>query len=117
MKFKLDENLPIELAEFLIGSGHDATTVVAQGLGGSTDQVIIDHCKEEDRSLVTFDADFGDIRSYPPKEYPGLIVLRLKRQDKNYVLDLFKKIPVLLATEELRGRLWLIEEDRIRVRE
>ena len=34
MRFKLDENLPVEAAEFLRSAGHDARTVLEQGMGG-----------------------------------------------------------------------------------
>jgi len=34
MKFKIDENLPLEVAVALREAGHDAMNVVDQGLGG-----------------------------------------------------------------------------------
>jgi len=34
MKFKVDENLPVEVADLLRQAGYDATTVVEQHLGG-----------------------------------------------------------------------------------
>jgi Domain of unknown function (DUF5615) len=33
MRFKIDENLPIEVAELLRAAGHDALTVLDQNLG------------------------------------------------------------------------------------
>lgn len=82
MRFKIDENLPIEAAEVLQQAGHDASTVLQQDLGGGradTDTASI--CQRERRALVTLDMDFADIRTYPPKQFLGLIVLRLRRQD------------------------------------
>lgn len=66
MKFKIDENLPVEIAVLLRDAGYDATTVVDQGLGGSADPGIASVCRNEDRVLVTLDMDFADIRTYPP---------------------------------------------------
>jgi predicted nuclease of predicted toxin-antitoxin system len=37
MKFKIDENLPVEVAESLRQMGYEATTVLEQGLGGGAD--------------------------------------------------------------------------------
>ena len=34
MKFKIDENLPVEVAELLREAGHDAATAIEQQLGG-----------------------------------------------------------------------------------
>ena len=74
MKFKIDENLPVEIAALLRDAGYEATSVVDQGLGGSADPDIAAVCRHEDRALVTLDMDFADIRTY---QHSGLIVLRL----------------------------------------
>lgn len=77
MQFKIDENLPIEIAGLLINAGHDAKTINEQQLQGIRDPVLIDVCKSEKRVLVTLDTDFSDIRAYPPQEFSGIIVLRV----------------------------------------
>jgi predicted nuclease of predicted toxin-antitoxin system len=41
MKFKVDENLPVELADLLTESKHDATTAYAERLVGSQDTELI----------------------------------------------------------------------------
>ena len=43
------------------------------------------------RVLLTLDLDFANIRAYPPERYPGIIVLRLKTQDKATVIRVCKK--------------------------
>ncbi len=52
-----------------------------------------------------------------PSQYSGLIVLRLKQHDKIHVLSIFSRVMDLLETEQVGGRLWVIEESRIRIRE
>ena len=47
MKFKVDENLPVELAEFLRNEGYDAITVIEQNLSGRSDSIIASVCKKE----------------------------------------------------------------------
>ncbi|MGH3144834.1 MAG: DUF5615 family PIN-like protein [Rubrobacter sp.] len=116
MKFKVDENLPVELTEELRGAGHEAVTVAEQQLVGSSDLDLSEVCRSEDRVLVTLDLDFADIRTYPPEDYPGIIVLRLVRQDKFYVLDVFRRLLKVIGREPLDGRLWIVEENRIRIR-
>jgi hypothetical protein len=61
--------------------------------------------------------DFASIRAYPPADFPGLIVLRLRRQDKPHVLDVLARLVQVLRAELLEGTLWIVEEDRIRIRE
>jgi predicted nuclease of predicted toxin-antitoxin system len=116
MKFKIDENLPIEVADLLSQAGYDAAAVIEQALGGHPDGDIAAVCQREQRALVTIDTDFADIRAYPPRLYAGLIVLRLKQQDKPTVLQLIAKILPTLASEPLAGQLWIVEERRIRIR-
>ena len=117
MRFKVDENLPVEVAQLFQEAGHEATTVLDQQLGGSRDATVASICQQETRVLVTLDLDFADIRTYPPAHYAGVIVLRLRRQDKPHVLAVCARTVSLLAQEPLTQRLWIVEENRIRIRE
>ncbi len=78
MKFKIDENLPVEFADELRAIGHDAITVLEQRMGGGADEDLFSVCIDEDRILMTMDIDFADIRVYPPSISPGIIVLRIQ---------------------------------------
>jgi predicted nuclease of predicted toxin-antitoxin system len=116
VRFKIDENLPSEFADLLRSAGHDAETVLDEGLGGQSDATISKVCSEEKRVLVTLDLDFSNVRAYPPGEYCGLIVFRLRRQDTPYVLNVFRQTIDLLEREPIDGLLWIVEENRVRVR-
>jgi DNA-binding PucR family transcriptional regulator len=59
MKLKVDENLPIEVAEALRQAEHDALTVQEQRLTGRPDAELADVCRAEGRMLVTLDTDFS----------------------------------------------------------
>src|ERR1051325_6342596 len=101
MNFKIDENLPVEAAELLRHAGHDAITVLEQGLAGSADVNLASVCQEENRALITLDVDFADIQAYPPAQFSGLVVLRLRRQDKPYVLQTLTRLIQMFSTEAL----------------
>ena len=96
MDFKTDENLPIEIAQLLTEAGHSVSTALDEDLGGATDEAVSSAAVAEGQVLVTLDAGFADIRRYPPASLPGIIPR--------------------LAEEPLKGRLWIVEEDRIRIR-
>lgn len=117
MKFKIDENLPVELAELLRAAGHDAATVHEERLAGRSDVDVAGACHDEGRALVTLDTDFANVQQYPPSQHPGLIVLRLAYQDKLYVLAQMTDVVALLQGEPVEGRLWIVEEGRVRIRE
>jgi hypothetical protein len=87
-----------------------------QHLVGSPDSNIAAVCQGEQRALLTLDLDFADIRAYPPEEYRGIIVLRLARQDKRHVLDILGRLLPKLDSEELIGKLWIVNERTIRIR-
>jgi predicted nuclease of predicted toxin-antitoxin system len=116
MKFKIDENLPVEVAELLRQAGYDTATVYDQNLAGEIDRTVALVCQSEQRALITLDTDFADIRTYPPAQYAGLVVLRLKQQDKGSVLKVIAGVVKALGVEELEGYLWIVDEKRIRVR-
>lgn len=117
MDFKIDENMPVETADLLKRFGHDALTVIDQDMSGGTDESIAEVCQHEQRVLITLDLDFADIRTYPPSQYPGLIVLRVKRQDKRTVTSMIERISEAIDQEILSRRLWIVDEEHIRIRE
>lgn len=118
MRFKVDENLPIGVAELLRDNGHDAMTIFDQQMVGELDPKVANVCKAEKRALITLDLDFSDIRTYPPVEYPGIVILRPRTQSKPDVLALMGKlIPLLDGSELLAGNLWIVQENGIRIRE
>lgn len=115
-RVKIDENLPREACEVLLRAGIDAVDVHEQRLRGALDPAIAAVCRVERRALVTLDAGFANIRTYPPEDHAGLIVLRLKSQDKDTVLALLEKLAVVLADIDPAGRLLIVRESGIRIR-
>ena len=72
--------------------------------------------RDEGRVLLTLDPDFANIHSYPPAQHPGIIVLRLKSQDKLTVIAFVRRIAAALDRRSPAGELWIVEPDRIRFR-
>src|SRR5712692_4130044 len=85
MRLKLDENMPATPVELLSGWDHDVTTAVEEGLAGRDDPTVAEGVTREGRMLITLDRGFGNIRSYPPGDHPGIIVLRLPDQRPAHV--------------------------------
>jgi len=116
-RFKLDENLPRDTEALLRKAGHDVHTVLDEQLGGHSDPRVFDASRAEDRILVTFDLDFSDIRAYPPASHAGIWVLRPHTQSIENTLAMLKSALLVLEAEPTRGRLWIIEPERVRIRE
>jgi predicted nuclease of predicted toxin-antitoxin system len=117
VRFKIDENLPQAAADLLRSHEHDVETVHDEHLRGAPDATLYARCQHEARILVTLDRDFADIRAYPPRDTPGLIVLRPANQSKEPVLRLLARTIPVLSTEPIAQRLWIVEESRVRIRE
>lgn len=117
MKFKLDENLPLEAIEIFQSAGFDTASVLGQSLGGQSDARITSICHAENRILVTLDLDFADIRTYPPHDSPGIIILRMVKQTKPGILALLKRLVKTLPTTVCQKQLWIVEKERIRIRD
>ncbi len=116
MRFKLDENLPPEATALLRNGGHDVLTVWDQKLRGRPDNEVAEACRRESRAFVTLDTGFADIRGYPPGEHSGLIVLRLQKQSRKDVLAVLERVEPLLMSEPLARCLWVVDEQRVRIR-
>ena len=117
MRVKLDENLPIQLKRLFTESGHDAVTVLDEGMDGATDSDVALVCLAEERVLVTQDVDFADIRMYPPRDYPGIVVFRLTSRARDDLLEVGSRLIGTLAKSLPRGQLWIVEDSRVRIRE
>lgn len=117
MRFKIDENLPPEIAELLRQAGHDAFTVFDQGLRSHTDTQIIAVCQAEGLALLSLDLDFANILTFPPEDFAGLIVLRLHRPGRTAVAQLVRRILPHFSKQPVAGKLWIVDETRIRIRQ
>lgn len=89
----------------------------SEALAGATDQAVLAACTAEDRLLVALDLDFSDIREYAPGSHKGIWVLRPAQQTFAAVLALIEAGVRLTALEQTAGRLWVIDERRVRIRD
>ena len=117
MRFKLDENLPIQLKRLFTESGHDAATAIDEGLGGAPDTELAAVCIAEGRALVTQDLDFADIRAYPPAASAGIVVFRLAGASRDALLEVAAALMERLEESSPAGQLGIVEGRRVRIRE
>jgi len=77
MRILADENCPGDLIDALRAVGHDVRWVRTDA-PGSTDPVILAQAQREDRLMLTFDKDFGELafRYHLPAQC-GIILCRL----------------------------------------
>lgn len=116
MRFKIDENLPQEIADVLRKGGHDALTVYDQDIVGINDDSLLKRCISEARVLVSLDTGFSNIGAYPPGEFRGIVVIRVCNQGKRHILNVFGRVMPLFASQPVDKHLWIVEENMVRIR-
>jgi len=116
MKFKLDENLPLEIVEVFQTAGHEVETVYDEGLAGAADQEILRRVRQERRILLTMDKGIADVRAFPPSDYSGIVLFRPETTGRGEVLRFARSVAQLLLSLELTGRLVIVSPRGIRTR-
>jgi predicted nuclease of predicted toxin-antitoxin system len=98
--------------------GSAARDSASTRLASAPDEQIALRAKETSSVLLSRDLDFADIRRYPPIQYAGIVVLRLSDDDTAVeivaaIARFFREHQFLDA---LKGRLAIVENDRVRFR-
>lgn len=112
---KLDENMPDSAAETLRSAGHDVDRARDEGLAGVDDHAVLAAASAAGRVLVTLDLDFADVVRHPPAGTAGIVVLRPHDQSIGLVRQVVLMLARLLGQEEAHGRLWIVDESRLRI--
>jgi predicted nuclease of predicted toxin-antitoxin system len=115
VRFKLDENLDLRLASLLEERGHDVDTVHGEGLTGGPDDAIDKASAHAGRVLVSLDLDFANPIRFPPRETPGIVILRPPRPLVPVIRAILAIALPDLTARPLAGKLWIVEPGRIRV--
>ncbi len=116
MKLKLDENIGHRGHELLTAFGHDVSTVRDHNLSGATDERLFSICVAEGRALVTLDRDFGQVLRFPPENSAGIAIIEIGPTVSSVaLLGRLRELSVLLETQSIAGKLWVVEPGRVRI--
>lgn len=116
MKVKLDENLPAELVIDLIKAGHEAHSVVGQGMRGAADELLLQHVQSAGEAFLTLDKGIADVRAYPPQDYAGIVLFRPPSPGRLATLDFVRRfLPDVFDAIE-PGRLIVVAPAGLRIR-
>jgi hypothetical protein len=116
VRFKLDENLPVELLDDLRAAGHEADGLQDEGLIGAPDNMVLDLVRRENRVLLTLDKGIADVRAYPPKAHTGIVLFRPPAAGRGTTILFVRRHLASLFERELTGRLLVITDRGIRLR-
>jgi hypothetical protein len=86
----------------------------------SPDLVVITKAQEIDAILLSLNGDFSHIVNYPPKNYKGIVALQMHNHAEilpELIGRLTAYLKVNSTMDHYRGKLLVVEVDRIRIRE
>jgi predicted nuclease of predicted toxin-antitoxin system len=116
MRFKLDENLPLEIGDAFRNAGHEIDSVQSEGLTGATDFKIREQVQIENQILLIMDKGIADIRPFPPSQYPGIVLFRPASSGRGEVLRFVQgALPGILSID-IAGHLVIVSPRGIRTR-
>lgn len=116
MRFLADMGVDIRVVQWLRQNGHDAKHLRDEGLHRIPNGEIFVKAISENRVIVTFDLDFGEIVALSQGERASVILLRLHNTRTPHLI---KRLTTVLAdaTEALeQGAVVVVEESRHRIR-
>lgn len=116
MKFLADVGVSPLTVEALRQAGYDAVHLVEVGLERLPDSAILAKARLEDRVVLTFDLDFGDLLASGVSLLPSVIIFRVKRTTPQFVTS--RLFTVLESGREAlqSGALVTVEDGRYRLR-
>jgi predicted nuclease of predicted toxin-antitoxin system len=116
VRFLLDENLSPLHSRTVRDLGHDAVSVVEIGLSGANDEDVRVVAIEQQRVLLTLDADFANVLRYPPAETLGVVRLRIHPAIEEAIDPMLRRAIPRITEISMSGKLVVVDERRIRVR-
>ncbi len=119
LRFLSDQCVPGEITDYLRQGGHDVTLLREVLPIRSPDSTVIGKARELGVILLSLNGDFADIVAYPPEAHLGIVAIQLHNHPEiipqlmERLLDFLSGHP---AQEYYRGKLFVVEAHRIRIR-
>ncbi len=111
-----DQNILVDTVIFLRKSGYDVLSTRDLGMERAQDSEVLQAAIEEERILLTYNSDFGDLRAFPPETHAGIIRLKIHPQVCEVLHPILKKALFSLAQDQIAGKLVTITPKKIRIR-
>ena len=116
MKLLLDQGLPRSAAALLRDAGIDALHVGEIAMSEAEDIAIITRADQDNRIVVTLDADFHTLLALNELTSPSVIRIRIEGLKAEALKKLLLAV-IIVCTEDLKnGAAITIDSNRVRIR-
>ena len=116
MKLLLDQGLPRSAASLLRAAGIDTVHTGEVGLATTDDESIIQVARQEERIVVTLDADFHALLALSGADKPSVVRIRIEGLRAEPLATLLQALLEERGSELDKGALMTVQPTRIRIR-
>ena len=112
MRFLADENISNKVVNALKSKGIDIVPI-KEFASSLSDETVLETANVQNRILITFDADFGELVFRKKLKAKGVILLKFTPKSSQHTLETIANV---LATQaKIEGHFLIVKEKRIRV--
>jgi predicted nuclease of predicted toxin-antitoxin system len=114
MRLLANENIPLVAVQSLRAHGFNVLWI-REMAPGSADEDVLALASEEERVLLTFDKDFGELafRSGLPAKC-GIVLFRIPMRSAEYLAQFI--VNLMASRSDWSGQFSVVEVDRIRMK-
>lgn len=116
MRFLGDMGVSQQVVEWLRTNGYDAVHLRDEGLQRLPNGEIFQKAGREQRIVLTFDLDFGEILAGSAGQIVSVVLFRLRNTRTNFVIQRLDAVLNQSSADLLQGAIVIVEDGRHRVR-
>ena len=119
LRFLADHCISNSVVQALRDANHEVLRLKDTLPVESSDAIVIAKAQEVNAILLSLNGDFADIVKYPPNNYNGIVALQMRNHAEILPQLLARLVAYLTAQpamEHYRGKLFVVQANRIRIR-
>lgn len=116
MRFLADMGVSQRVVEWLRTGGHDAVHLRDEGLQTLPNGEIFQKAAREQRVVLTFDLDFGEILAGSGGQIVSVVLFRLRNARADFVIQRLDDVLRQSSVDLSQGAIVVVEDGRHRIR-
>jgi predicted nuclease of predicted toxin-antitoxin system len=116
MRFLADMGVAMRVVDWLRANGHEAIHLREEGLQRISDDKIFEKAVYENRIIITFDLDFGEILARNRNSVTSVVLFRIQNTTTPNVIKRFQTAISEFGNALETGAILIIEDARLRLR-
>ena len=116
MRFLADMGVSRQVVDWLHTKGHEAVHLHDEGLQRLPNGEIFQKAGREERIVLTFDLDFGEILAASGGQIVSVVLFRLRNTRTSFVIQRLDDVLTQSTADLSQGAVIIVEDGRHRVR-